>query len=536
MRKINKITCIQLDGVLPDLCHCSVMPDYGLPLIGTILSEAGYDVKVFVEHIEAPNWDRIATSDLICFSTLSAAAGKTYRLAREIRSRLGIPIIIGGTHASYFPASCLQYCDYVVIGEGDETILELVETLAGRGEMEQVRGIAYRVGDKLFWTPPRPGPEGFDTIPNYSLIEGYSRMDFLDILVQRKKPWLTIQTSRGCPFDCTFCIVNTMFPGGYRKRDIESVIRDLRDKRQYGKDLMFVDNEFAAHPSYTKKLLRRMIAENFDFNIFAFARVGVAKDDELLSLMRQAGITYIYQGYESIQSEALTAYNKRQTFEEITAAIEKLHSFEFSIMGSFVLGADGDTLETIRSTVDFVLERRLSSATFFTLWGHYPEKNRGYRTIIPWYRSIFRGWRYANGHFVTHFPMKIPPSKLQREIPDIYRKIYSPKQALRAMKKRKFKEARHKIQLRYLWKSIEKVIWEYIPFLRELEDGLYDSNEILLEDLLAERVHNDPRWTFQAGKQTIEALGLSPPGIPLPGKQNITCPPVRSSDSRLLPD
>ncbi len=525
--QIKKITCIELDGELPDLCYRTVMPNYGLPLIGTILSEAGYDVKVFVEQIEAPNWDRIAASDLICFSTLNVAAGKTYRLAGEIRSRLGITTIIGGTHASYFPQSCLQYCDYVVIGEGDDTILELVETLAGGGEIEQVPGIAYRVGDKLILTPPRPGPDRFDTIPNYSLIEGYQRMNFFDKLVQRKMPWLTAQTSRGCQFDCTFCIVNTMFPSGYRKRAIESVIRDLRDKRQYGKKLMFVDNEFATHPSYTKNLLRRMIAENFDFDIFAFARVEVANDDELLSLMRQAGITIIYQGYESIRSEALTAYNKRQTFEQITAAIEKLHSFGFSIMGSFILGADNDTLETIRSTVDFVVEQKLASATFFTLWGHFPEESKGYRTIIPWYRSIFSGWRYTNGHFVTHFPMKIPPSKLQRVIPDIYRKIYSPKQVFRALRNRKFKEARHKILLRYAWNSIEKGIWEYISFLEELEDGLYDSHGHLCEDLLAQRVHKDPRWTFQAGNQTIEALGLSRLELPLPGKQNINCLPAK---------
>ena len=525
--RIEKITCIQLDGEFPDLCHRVVMPNYGLPLIGTILSEAGYDVKVYMEHIESPKWARIAESDLICFSSLNVAAGKTYRLAREIRSKLGIPIIIGGTHASYLPDSCLQYCDYVVIGEGDETIVELVETLANGGDIKQVCGIAYRVGEQVHRTTPRPGPATFDIIPNFSLIDGYPLMNFLDILIRRKKPWLTVQSSRGCQYNCSFCIVNTMYPAGYRKRDIESVIRDLRDKRQYGKDLMFVDNEFTAHPASTKKLLRRMIDEKFDFNIFVFARVGVAKDDELLSLMRQAEIAYIYQGYESIQPETLTAFNKGQTYEQIVAAIEKLHSFGFSIMGSFILGADRDTLETIRSTVDFVMKQNLSSATFFTLWGHFPEQSNSYQTIIPWYRSIFRGWQYCNGHFVTHFPLKIPPSKLQLEIPEIYRSIYSPKQVLRAFKNRKFNEARHKILLRFLWQSIEKELWDYIPFLEELEDGLYDADEHLCEDLLAQRVQKNPRWTFREGNRTIESLGLSPVVLPIPGERNIACLPSK---------
>ena len=152
---IKKITCIQLLGELPDLCSRLIMPDYGMPLIATLLSQSGYDVKLYVENIKPPDWKRIAESDLVCFSVWMGAADKTRRLAKEIRSRLGIPIIAGGIHASYFPESCLQYCDYVVCGEGDETIIELVETLACGGNVARVAGIAYRVAGKVTRTPPR---------------------------------------------------------------------------------------------------------------------------------------------------------------------------------------------------------------------------------------------------------------------------------------------------------------------------------------------------------------------------------------------
>jgi radical SAM superfamily enzyme YgiQ (UPF0313 family) len=521
--QIKKITCIQLGGEFPDFCHRLVMPDYGMPLIGTILSERGYDVRVYMEHIKPPEWDRIAGSDLVCFSSFMAGADKTYLLADEIRSRVGIPTIMGGTHASYFPESCLQHCSYVVFGEGDETIVQLIETLAHGGEVEQVAGIAYRVRDQVRRTAPRPGPAKFDTIPNFSLIEGYRRMSLFDILVQRKMQLVTVQSSRGCQFKCTFCIVNTMFPGDYRKRDVESVIRDLRDKRQYGRSLLFVDNEFAALRPYTKKLLRRIIEEDFGFQAIVLARVEVAKDDELLSLMREAGIVYIFQGYESVQPETLTAYDKRQSLRQIIGAIQKLHSFGFSILGSFVVGADTDTLETIRCTVDFALEQRLMSAYIYPIWGHYPEERKGYQTIIPWYRSIFRGWPYCDGHFVTHFPLHMPPSKLQWAVIDAYRKIYSLTQIVRALKDRQFDDMRRKILLRYQCWAIEKGTREYISFLEELEEGLYDSDGHLCEDLLVQRVQKDPRWTFQAANRTIEALGLAPLELPVPGKSNVTC-------------
>jgi radical SAM superfamily enzyme YgiQ (UPF0313 family) len=525
--EIEKITCIQLLGELPDLCSRLIMPDYGMPLIATILSQSGYDVRLYVENIKPPEWDRIAESDLVCFSSLMAAADKTCRLAKEIRLRLGIPIVIGGVHASFFPESCLEYCDYIVFGEGDETIIELVETLARGGNVERVAGIVYRVAGRVVRTNPRAGPVWFDTIPDFSLIEGYPRMSLVDMLVQRKKPVLTVQSSRGCPFKCTFCIVNTMFPSGYRTRDVESVIRDLRDKRQYGKELIFVDNEFAADRAYAKKLMRRIIEEDLDFEIVIFARVEVTQDDELLLLMRQAGITHIYQGFESIHPKTLIALNKRQTVNQIVAAVEKLHSFGFGVFASFVMGADSDTLETVKNNVDFVLQQKISNAYFWPIWGHFPEEKNGYQTIVPWYRGIYRGWRYCNGHFVTHFPLQMPPSKLQRAIIDAYRAVYSPTRALHALKDRRFVDARRIIFHKYQWHEIERGVRKYIPFLEKLEDGLYDSEGRLCEDLLVQRVQKDPRWTFQAGKRTIEALGLSPLDLPIPGKRNITCVPPK---------
>lgn len=323
-----------------------------------------------------------------------------------------------------------------------------------------------------------------------------------------------------------------MFPSGYRKRDVESVIHDLRDKRRYGREIMFVDNEFSTLRPYTKKLLRRMIEEDLDFDIVVFARVEIVKDDELLSLMRQAGVTYVYQGYESVHPDTLTAYNKRQTLEQIVAAIEKLHAFGFGILGSFVVGADTDTLETMRYTADFVLEQKLSNAYFFPIWGHYPEQQNGYRTIVPWYRSIFHGWGYCDGHYVTHFPLRMPPSKFQRALIDAYRTIYSPRQAVRAIKDGNFVDARWKLLHRYLWRNIEKGIRVYIPFLEEIEDGLYDADGQLREPLLVQRVQQDPRWTFQAGNHAVESLGLSPLELPIAGEQNITCIPPKLGASR----
>jgi len=524
---IQKITCIQLGGEYPDFCFRLVMPDYGMPFIGTVLSEAGYDVTVFMEHVKAPEWSRIAESDLVCFSTLSAGADKTRVLASAIKEKLGIPVVIGGTHASYFPESCLEFADYVVFGEGDETILELIDTLDNGGDVGAVRGIAYRDGARVHRTLPRQGPKQFETVPNFELIDGYRRLSTLDMIWQRKMPLLTVQSSRGCQFKCTFCIVNTMFEAGYRKRDVESVIRDLKDKRQYGKELLFVDNDFAAVRPFTKKLLQRMIEEDLGFDIMVLTRIEVVRDDELLGLMRRAGITQIYQGYESVQPETLVGYDKKQTLEKIIAAVNKLHQYGFRISGSFVVGADTDTLDTMHRSVEFVLDQKLTIAYFFPVWGHYPEQIRGYEAIVPWYRSIFRGWKYCDGNFVTHFPLRMKPSTLQKALIDAPRQVFSPAQMLDAIRRRKYQDAKEKLTHRYMWWTIAKGLQEYIPFLEELEDGLYDEAENLLEDRLVKRVREDGWWTFKDGNRSLETLGRSPLQLPVVQQNNITCVPPR---------
>jgi len=522
---IKRITCIHFDGEFPDFCYRLVMPDYGLPVIGTILSQAGYDVRVYVEHVQPPDWARVAESDLVCFSCLNAGADKVYRLAREIKSRLGIPTVIGGTHATYFPESSLEHCDYAVLGEGDETIVELVRTLDAGGDVSKVAGIAYMDNGHVRRTPPRPGPKQFDTIPDYELIAGFGRLGFWQGLKRRHAQILTIQSSRGCPYHCTFCIVNTMFPTGYRKRDIEAVIADLRDKRRYGRHVLFVDNEFSMMRANTKALLRRMIEERLDLDIVVFARIEIVRDDELLTLMRQAGVNYLYQGYESVQPETLSAYDKRQTFDQIVAAIHKLQDYGFGLLGSFVVGADSDTVETLERTVQFALEHELANAYLWPIWGHFPEQQTGFTTITPWWRSIFRGWAYCDGHYVTHFPRRMRPSTLQRILIDAYRTIYSPRQVLRALRRGRFTDARWKLAHRYLWADIEPGPREYVSFLEEIEDGLYDEAEQLQEDRLVERVRRDPRWTFQAGNRAVRTLGISPLELPTPVTNNITCVP-----------
>jgi len=524
---IKRIVCIQLSGEFPDFCYRLVMPDYGMPLIGTILAQSGYEVTVFIEHVHPPLWDVIAQADLVCMSTLSAGADKTYNLADRIRAELGIPVILGGTHATYFLEDSLDHCDYVVLGEGDETIVDLVDALSRGADTSQIDGLAYKTGETVTRTRPRFGPKRFDTIPDFTLIHDYRPMTLWDKFRKYRVPLLTVQSSRGCHFHCSYCIVDTMFPAGYRKRDIDSVMGDLIDKRKYGRHLLFVDNDFATKPVHTEALLKRMIEADLDYDIIVLTRSDMVARDSLLTLMRQAGVRAIYQGYESIEPETLIGYDKQQTIARVEQAIERLHRFGFRISGSFVLGADTDTRGTLEATVDFVMRKKLTIAYFFPLWGHYVEQKNGNRSITPRHRAIFRGWRYCDGNFVTHFPKQMRPSQLQLALIEAHQRVYSAGAVLDAFRRGKHKDAWEKSTHRLMWHDIQRGLWEHVDWLQDFEGEFYDEADRLREDALLERHRRGVPWTFDKQSGVPLQPYTAPIQQPTPVVANIQCVPPR---------
>lgn len=531
-RRVRRIVCIQLGGEYPDFCYRMIMPDYGMPVIASVLAAAGYEVTTFVEHVHPPVWDIIAQADLVCMSTLSAGADKTYKLADRIRRELGVPVILGGTHATYYVKDSLPHCDFIVLGEGDETIVDLVGAIAAGRDPAEVDGIAFFKDGAIHKTKSRLGPAQFDTIPDFSLIYGYKKLSPLDILRQRRLPLLTAQASRGCHFHCTYCIVDTMFPKGYRKRGIDAVVQDLKDKRKYGRNLLFVDNDFAAVPRATKELLVRIIEEDLDYDIMVLTRTDVVRQDDVLALMRQAGVTRIYQGFESIEPETLKNYDKRQTVERMYESVKKLHTYGFRIAGSFVVGADTDSVASVHAAADFVVEGKIATSYFFPLWGHYPEQKNGNTTIVPQHRAIFKDWAHCDGNFVTHFPKKMKASELQVALMDNYDKIFSTKEIWGSLRDKKYSDFHAKVHHRVWWEDIKKGLQEYLPWLHRIEHGLYDGAGNLLEDKVRERYRQNPEWRFPFDSGETKKLQMYPVEKPIPVENNIRCVPTHGLQER----
>jgi radical SAM superfamily enzyme YgiQ (UPF0313 family) len=484
-KKLKKITFIELDSVYNDFSTPTIMPrTYGMVVVASVVRNLGYDVKVFCEHVAPIDMQRVKESELICFSGLTGSANKTFTLADFIRRNYGIPMVYGGTFASYFSDLCLEHVDYVIRNEGDETIVDLIQALEESRSLDGIRGLSFRGTVGNVHNPARDAVKDFDVVHDLSLVEGYTHeSQWKLILTRRKIRWICLQATRGCPFSCNFCVAPVMYGRGYRMRTIDSVITDIKDKLRYGNYFLFVDNYFTANRKYTKELLRRMIAEGIEGTFSGFTRCEATEDAELMALLKQAGFQTMYMGAESLSDEVLIRLNKHQTIEKVRRAIETIKSHGMMVTITFQAGNDDDDRFAVQRAVDFGLEHDVDGVYFISAWS-WPEDHK---PVLDKQRMILKSLDYANGHFVTHFPMQMKPSTLQRSLLDQQRRFWSPARIPGFIRRKRWDRVFHLIMQRYALANFEKPVREYVPYLEKIEREYYDQDEHLDLDKIAQR-------------------------------------------------
>ena len=403
------------------------LPRLGTILLGTILRQRGHDVSVMVEAIEEITWDAVLGSDLVGISTTTSTAPRAYEMAAAVKN-LGIPVVMGGPHVTFMPDEALGFADYVIRGEGERSFPLFVEMLAAGRGIEKVPGLSYIRGGR---TVNNPIDESFIDLnelpqPDISLIAG-------DMLKKRKwvKRVIPIQTSRGCPYNCTFCSVTRMFGRRMRYRDVDVVIDDLRKYDDKKNSIFFYDDNFAADPNRTKELLRRMIAERFSFVSSAQVRVDAGKDHQLVGLMREAGLKTVFVGLESVNTESLSCMNKKQTMDDMEEGLSGFAKFGIDVHGMFILGFDTDTKKSLRDTVTFAKRHLLDSVQFLVLT---PMPGTPvYHDLEKDGRIIIRDWSFYDGHHVVFTPKLVSPYQLQKAQIRGHLRFYSIREAIRRL-------------------------------------------------------------------------------------------------------
>ncbi len=393
----------------------TALPRLGSILLGTILKEKGYNVKVFIEDIAPPAMNMLDDADMVCISSITSTANRAFQLAERF-SRKGIPVALGGPHSTFLPDESLRYADYVVRGEGEETLIELIEHLNRKRPIDSIKGLSYKTNDgSVMHNPGRDlvGDLNAYPIPDFSIVYQWAE----------KAKVIPIATSRGCPFACRFCSVIQMFGRKYRYKSIERIVSEIEAASPQKRHVFFIDDNFTANRKRTKTLLRTLIERNIKIEWSAQVRTDVAKDPELLDLMQKAGCFSVYIGFESINPKTLALYNKGQELKDIEKSIREVKKHSINIHGMFVLGSDTDDIETVRNTEKFAKRLDIESVQFLMLTPlpgtpvFEDMQNSG--------RLLHTDWSRYDAHHAVFEPKLMTPFELHTETLKAMRRFYS---------------------------------------------------------------------------------------------------------------
>jgi len=410
---MKKIVLIEPQSKEDHVYKHVLMPRLGLPLLGTQLQQAGYQVSFHLGTVNSLPWSKLFEADLVGISTTTATCREAYQISGLLRSN-HIPVVIGGIHASFMADEAIQFADYIIRGEAEESFLPLVRAIEAGREPCEIPGVSYWKDGAPVHNSALPTKIDMDTlpIPDLSMMENASKMHSIPVM-----------TSRGCPHDCSFCCVTQMFGRRYRYRCTESVLEELAQFP--GKHVFFCDDNFVANARHSKELMQEMI-DRPEIKIKSWGaqvRADASYDDELMDLMARSGCTIVYIGFESINPETLKDYNKEQNVDDVREAIRRFQAYGMRIHGMFVLGGEADTAETIRETADFAVKTGIDTIQFMMLTPMpgtpFFEKLENEGRIINY------DWSLYDGHYAVFKPARMTPEELQVETVRALKRFYS---------------------------------------------------------------------------------------------------------------
>jgi len=411
------------DGVhvFTDIC----MPR-GVLILGAILKKAGHDVEIYAEALgEFDLKAAVAKADIVGVSVITPTAKKGYEVVKACKS-LGKTVVMGGPHVTALPNEAMQYADFVLCGEADKSIVPFMEAFEKGKGYETVPGLSYMKGGEVAHNGRTSFVMDLDNLPDidFTLIKGNTR----------KISVTPIMTSRGCPYNCTFCSVTGMFGHKYRFTCQERTLNFLKKHRELIKKgggikdstdwVFFYDDNFTADKKRVKALCKEMVSMGLTPTWAGQFHIDIAKDPELLALMKQSNCFIGCIGLESINPESLKAYNKKQSVEEMERGIAEIQKNGIKIHGMFVLGSDLDTIETIEETWKFARRNKLASVQFLILTPLPGTKT--FDDLEKEGRIKNKDWSLYDAHHAVFEPKLMTRYELQYHTINAMKKFYSP--------------------------------------------------------------------------------------------------------------
>jgi radical SAM superfamily enzyme YgiQ (UPF0313 family) len=358
-------------------------PKLGLLTVAGLTSP-DIEVSLTDENIEDIDFDKDV--DLVGILAMTPTAGRAYRIAEAFRKR-GKHVVLGGLHPSALPEEAIQYADAVVIGEAEGIWPGLLSDLRA-GKLKRFYRRNAFVNLQELKSPRR------DLIkPDAYYVSN------------------VIETSRGCPFQCSFCSVSLFFGKTYRFRPINAVVNEV--ERFKGPYFAIVDDNIAGHRRRAIELFRALVPHKRKW--IGQATTAFALDEGLVNSAAKAGCAVLFIGYESLSTDSLNEVGKTiNIVERYREGIKRMHDSGICVHGSFLFGFDNDDESVFERTVTFINEAKVDSASLTIL-----TPNPGtplYRKLLAEGRIINNDWwKSGRGEATWRPPIVFRPKRMSPE-------------------------------------------------------------------------------------------------------------------------
>lgn len=347
-----------------------LLPPLGLAYIAAILEANDYDVTIVdlnarqnERSITDRHWDIVG----ITFDTSRYYKGIKY--GRMLRAK-GAKVVVGGPHATFMAEEILRNgsADFVVRGEGEYTMLELLNALKAGSDLGHIRGLSYLYDNQIIHNDDRIYSEDLDNLP-------FPTRHLLDMDKYRTSKMgvrsiTSILTSRGCPYQCSFCASSRLAGTSWRSRSVESIIEEVQlVKDTYGYPAVaFVDDNFTLDPKRVTNICEEILKRGWDIHWWCFTRGDtIVKNPEMVSLMYKAGCRSTYIGIESGNQETLDSYKKRISAEISREAISILKKNKIEMTTSFIIGQLNEDKGMVEDTLRFAKSLNPNTVSFSIL-------------------------------------------------------------------------------------------------------------------------------------------------------------------------
>jgi len=337
------------------------------PLVGK-----GYDIKIIDQRVEK-KWENIILEEIkknpLVFG-VSALTGKQIlnglQVSKLVKENSNIPVVWGGVHASLLPKQTLEnkYVDFVIVGEGEESLLQLINSLKDKKPLENIKGLGYKKNGEIFINPPRDFIDlnKIEKIP-YKLIDIENYISQKSFATGKPARNIAFYTSRGCPHRCGFCYNQEFNKRCWRGKSAERVFSEIKELiEKYRVNAFEIeDDEFFVDTERARKICELIIKENLNIEIFSSCRVNYIVNnmsDDYLDLIYRAGFRTLSFGVESGSERILDLIHKDITVDQVFETIKRLKRAGINSKYYFMAGFPSETIEDLYKTTDLIREMK----------------------------------------------------------------------------------------------------------------------------------------------------------------------------------